>query len=215
MLRTPLRPEESFSDDPLRMMRAARFIAGYGLEPRPRPCAPRSATWPRRLEIVSVERVRDELDKLLRRRGSVAGLWFLVDTGLVDEFLPELPAMRLEQDPIHRHKDVLAHTIAVVAKTRPTVDGRPTKCAWPRCSTTWASPRRARSATKGVSFHHHEVVGARMARDRMQALRYSNETSTTSHSSSTSTCGSTPTAWGGPTARCGGSSATRATCSTS
>ncbi len=79
--------------------------------------------------------------------------------------------MRLEQDPIHRHKDVLAHTIAVVAKTRPDLRGPPGRAA----RTTWASPRPGRSAPKGVSFHHHEVVGARMARDRMRALRYSNE----------------------------------------
>ena len=67
---------------------------------------------------MSAERIRDELDKLIVVDDPSPGLWFLVDTGLVDEFLPELPAMRLEQDPIHRHKDVLAHTIAVVAKTR-------------------------------------------------------------------------------------------------
>ena len=72
-----------------------------------------------RLEIVSAERVRDELDKLLVVEDPSDGLWFLVETGLADEFLPELLQMRLEQDPIHHHKDVLAHTIAVVAKTRP------------------------------------------------------------------------------------------------
>ena len=120
---------------------------------------------------MSAERIRDELDKLLVVDDPSAGLWFLVDTGLADEFLPELAAMRLEQDPIHRHKDVLAHTIAVVAKTSP----RPAWSAWPRCSTTSASPRPARSGRQGVSFHHHEVVGARMTRDRMRALRYSND----------------------------------------
>ena len=108
----------SFTDDPLRMLRAARFIAGYGLEPVPELVAAVEAMADR-LEIVSAERIRDEFDKLLVVDDPSAGLWFLVDTGLADEFLPELPAMRLEQDPIHRHKDVLAHTIAVVAKTRP------------------------------------------------------------------------------------------------
>ena len=94
-----------------------------------------------RLEIVSAERIRDELDKLLVVDDPSAGLWFLVDTGLADEFLPELPAMRLEQDPIHRHKDVLAHTIAVVAKTP---EPRTASVARsPRCSTTSASRRPA------------------------------------------------------------------------
>ena len=112
-LRTPLSPTESFTDDPLRMLRAARFIAGYGLVPTPDLLdAVRSLR--DRLGIVSAERIRDEFDKLMVTNDPSSGLWFLVDTGLLDEFLPELPAMRLEQDPIHRHKDVLAHTIAVV-----------------------------------------------------------------------------------------------------
>ena len=105
-----------------------------------------------RLEIVSAERIRDELDKLLVVDDPSAGLWFLVETGLIDEFLPELPAMRLEQDPIHRHKDVLAHTIAVVANVARARRGTATRTAspgWPRCSTTSASRRRARSATTG------------------------------------------------------------------
>ena len=97
-LRTPLGPDVSFSDDPLRMLRAARFIAGYQLEPTDdlvqavRDMAPR-------LEIVSAERIRDELDKLMTVDHPAGGLWFLVDTGLADQFLPELPAMRLETRP--------------------------------------------------------------------------------------------------------------------
>ncbi len=117
-LRTPLAPEVSFSDDPLRMLRAARFIAGYDLAPDEELVAA-VESMRGRLEIVSAERIRDELSKLLVVDDPSAGLWFLADTGLADEFLPELRAMRLEQDPIHRHKDVLAHTIAVVAKTSP------------------------------------------------------------------------------------------------
>ncbi len=100
------------------MLRAARFIAGYGLVPQPG-VTEAIAELGDRLDIVSAERIRDELDKLMVADDPAPGLWFLVDTGLADEFLPELPAMRLEQDPIHRHKDVLAHTIAVVAKTQP------------------------------------------------------------------------------------------------
>ncbi|HEY5155318.1 MAG TPA: CCA tRNA nucleotidyltransferase [Acidimicrobiales bacterium] len=169
VLRTPLQPEESFSDDPLRMLRAARFIAGYGLKPDADLVAAVEHLADR-LAIVSAERIRDELDKLLVTVDPSPGLWFLVDTGLVDHFLPELPAMRLEQDPIHRHKDVLHHTIAVVAKTRPE---RLVRLA--ALLHDVGKPRTRAIGEGGVSFHHHEVVGARMARDRMRALKYPND----------------------------------------
>jgi poly(A) polymerase len=169
VLRTPLAPEVSFSDDPLRMLRAARFIAGYGLTPDPDLVAAVSEMRGR-LEIVSAERIRDELSKLLVVDDPSAGLWFLADTGLADEFLPELRAMRLEQDPIHRHKDVLAHTIAVVAKTSPRLIVRLAALLH-----DVGKPKTRSIGPKGVSFHHHEVVGARMARDRLRALRFSNE----------------------------------------
>src|SRR5205085_4535171 len=107
-LRTPLDPEVSFLDDPLRMMRAARFVAGLGLEPDPA-LVVAATDLAGRLEVVSAERIRDELSKLLVVDDPSAGLWFLVGTGLADEFLPELPGLALEQDPIHHHKDVLAH----------------------------------------------------------------------------------------------------------
>jgi poly(A) polymerase len=168
-LRTPRSPEVSFTDDPLRMLRAARFVAGYGLDPEPDLVAAVRAN-ATRLEIVSAERIRDELDKLLIVPDPSAGLWFVVDTGLAAVFLPELPAMRLEQDPIHHHKDVLAHTIAVVAKTKP---DRITRIA--ALLHDVGKPRTRAFAEGGVTFHHHEVVGARMARDRMQALKYSND----------------------------------------
>lgn len=168
-LRTPLGPEVSFTDDPLRMLRAARFIAGYGLEPEPELVAAVRAN-AGRLEIVAAERIRDELDKLLVTEDPSAGLWFVVDTGLADLFLPELPAMRLEQDPIHHHKDVLAHTIAVTAKTRPI---RLLRLA--ALLHDVGKPKTRSITDGGVTFHHHEVVGARMARDRMQALRYSTD----------------------------------------
>ncbi|MGK2950035.1 MAG: CCA tRNA nucleotidyltransferase [Acidimicrobiales bacterium] len=169
VLRTPLAPEESFSDDPLRMLRAARFLAGYGLQPVPELTAAVTAMADR-LEIVSAERIRDELDKLLVVEEPSAGLWFLVDTGLADVILPELPAMRVEQDPIHRHKDVLAHTIAVVAKTSPNLVVRMAALLH-----DVGKPKTRSIGPKGVSFHHHEVVGARMARDRLRALRYPND----------------------------------------
>ncbi len=169
VLRTPLAPAESFSDDPLRMLRAARFIAGYGLTPEPT-LTEAIAPLRDRLAIVSAERIRDELDKLLVVEDPSPGFWFLVETGLVDEFLPELSAMQLEQDPIHRHKDVLAHTIAVVAKTRPE---RIVRLA--ALLHDVGKPKTRSIGDNGVSFHHHEVVGARMARDRMRALKYAND----------------------------------------
>lgn len=168
-LRTPLSPQESFSDDPLRMLRAARFIAGYGLEPDPELVAA-VKEMAERLKIVSAERIRDEFDKLLVVEDPSPGLWFLADTGLMDQFLPEFSRMRLEQDPIHRHKDVLTHTIAVVANTRPE--------RLVRLSALYhdvGKPRTRAITDGGVSFHHHEVVGARMTRERMKALKYSSD----------------------------------------
>ena len=168
-LRTPLSPEVSFTDDPLRMLRAARFVAGYGLVPDDTlVAAVRDMVG--RLEIVSAERIRDELAKLLVVEDPTAGLWFLVDNGIAEMVLPELPAMRVEQDPIHRHKDVLAHTIAVVAKTRPSLIVRMAALLH-----DIGKPKTRSIGSHGVSFHHHEVVGARMARDRLRALRFPNE----------------------------------------
>ncbi len=166
LLRTPLSPEESFSDDPLRMLRAARFIAGYGLAPD-QGLVTAVEAMAERLSIVSAERIRDEFDKLIVVPEPAAGLWFLVETGLVDQFLPELAKMRLEQDPIHRHKDVLTHTIAVVGNTQPERIVRLAALYHD------VGKPRTRSFDQGkVSFHHHEVVGARMTRERMKALKY-------------------------------------------
>jgi poly(A) polymerase len=128
-----------------------------------------------RLSIVSAERIRHELDRLMVTDSPTAGLWFIVDTGLADVFLPELPAMRVEQDPIHRHKDVLTHTLAVVENVRPNAspnfDFRRTRLA--ALFHDIGKPKtRNIKAGKGVTFHHHEVVGARMTRDRLRALKY-------------------------------------------
>ena len=182
VLRTPLSPEESFSDDPLRMLRAARFIARMNATPDPA-LVEAVRSMHERLEIVSAERVRDELDKLITLPHPTAGLWFAIETGLADEFLPELPKMRLEQDPIHRHKDVLTHTLAVVENVRPPAEqpeGRPpfdfriTRLA--ALFHDVGKPRtRGYQKGKGVTFHHHDAVGAKMTRKRMEALRYSND----------------------------------------
>jgi poly(A) polymerase len=177
VLRTPLSPEESFRDDPLRMLRAARFIAALNLTPEPGLIAA-VKNMADRLEIVSRERVQTELDRLIVLDHPTAGLWFLVDTGLAAHFFPELPAMSLEQDPIHRHKDVLTHTFAVVENVRPDAhpgfDFRRTRLAALFHDIGKPKTRSIRKG-KGVTFHHHEVVGARMTRDRMKALKYSTE----------------------------------------
>ena len=176
-LRTPLAPEVSFSDDPLRMLRAARFIAGYHLQPVPE-LVEAVRSMHSRLSIVSAERIRDELDKLMVVDHPSEGLMFLVDNGVAGEFLPELPAMRLEQDPIHRHKDVLTHTLAVVENVTRDFPGeydfRRTRIA-ALLHDVGKPKTRGFLKGKGVTFHHHEVVGARMARQRLQALRYSTD----------------------------------------
>jgi poly(A) polymerase len=168
-LRTPLDPEVSFTDDPLRMMRAARFVARYRLEPDPDLVgAVRRERG--RLAIVSAERIRDELDKIVVLARPSVALRFLVEQGLAEEFLPELPRLALEQDPIHRHKDVLAHTLAVVDKTSP---DRLLRLA--ALFHDVGKPKTRSFGPGGVTFHHHEVVGARMTRERMEALRYSRD----------------------------------------
>ena len=125
-----------------------------------------------------MERIRDELDKLIMVDSPSAGLWFLVETGLADLFLPELPAMRLENDPIHRHKDVLTHTFAVIENVKraahPDFDFRITRLA--ALFHDVGKPRtRGYVEGKGTTFHMHDVVGAKMTRKRLVALRYSNE----------------------------------------
>lgn len=176
-LRTPLSPEVSFGDDPLRMLRAARFIARLGVVPVPEVVAA-VRDMAGRLSIVSAERIRDELDNLITVANPSAGLWFTIETGLCEQFLPELPAMRLEQDPIHRHKDVLTHTLAVVENVQPDAhpafDFRRTRLA--ALFHDVGKPRtRGFVKGKGVTFHHHDAVGARMTRKRLEALRYSND----------------------------------------
>jgi len=168
-LRTPLDPEVSFADDPLRMLRAARFIARLDLEPTAELVSAVTAGQGR-LSIVSAERIRDELDKIMVVPVPSVALWFIVRTGLAAEFLPELPGLALEQDPVHRHKDVLAHTLAVVDKTS---TDRLLRLA--ALFHDVGKPRTRSFVDGGVTFHHHEVVGARMTRKRMQALRYPND----------------------------------------
>jgi poly(A) polymerase len=168
-LRTPLAVDISFTDDPLRMLRAARFVAQLGVTPSDE-VVEAMGRLRDRLDIVSAERIRDELCKLLLAPDPSEGLWLLATTKLADEFFPELNLMSLEQDPIHRHKDVLAHTIAVVANTRPELRVRLAALFH-----DVGKPRTRGYSSNGVTFHHHEVVGARMTKARMTELRFAND----------------------------------------
>jgi poly(A) polymerase len=179
-LRTPGTPEQSFSDDPLRMMRAARFAAQLGFE-----VAPEVVTAMRemaqRLSIVSAERVRDELTKLLLSDGPRVGLTLLVETGLADVVLPELPALRLEVDEHHRHKDVYEHTLIVldqaIALEDDDVPGPDLVLRLAALLHDIGKPATRRfTPGGGVSFHHHEMVGAKLTAKRLKALRYDKDT---------------------------------------
>jgi poly(A) polymerase len=165
-LRTPEGPEVSFGDDPLRMLRLFRFMSTLGFEPTTRALAA-VTEMKQRLDIISPERIRTELDKLLVGPFVVEALEALVESGLADEFIPEIPALAVEQDPVHRHKDVLAHSIAVVGKTDPRLTLRLAALFH-----DIGKPATREFDRGGVTFHHHEVVGARMVRKRMKELRY-------------------------------------------
>jgi poly(A) polymerase len=170
-LRTPGTPEESFTDDPLRMMRAARFAAQLGFTPVPGVVAAMAAM-AERIEIVSAERVQVELSKLLLGTEPVRGLTLLVDTGVCEHVLPELPAMRLAIDAVHRHKDVYLHSLAVLenAISRETEPDLTLRMA--ALLHDIGKPATREIGPDGVSFHHHEVVGAKLARRRLKALKY-------------------------------------------
>jgi poly(A) polymerase len=179
VLRTPGTPESSFSDDPLRMMRAARFAAQLGFEVAPDVVVAMTEQADR-LTIVSAERVRDELMKIVMSADPRVGLALLVDTGLAQHVLPELPLLRLEADEHHHHKDVYEHTLTVLEQAMVLEDAHE-PASGPDPVLRLAAllhdigkPRTRRfEADGGVSFHHHEVVGERMTRKRMQALRFS------------------------------------------
>ena len=186
VLRTPGTPEESFADDPLRMMRAARFVAqlGFSLAPEVDDAVRDMAA---RLDIVSAERIRVELEKLLLSPDPRAGLRVLVDTGLADQMLPELPALKLELDEHHRHKDVYEHSLIVLEQAialEGPPDGPEESVPGPDLVLRLAALLHdiGKPATRrfepggGVSFHHHEVVGAKMTAKRLRALRFDKDT---------------------------------------
>jgi poly(A) polymerase len=180
LLRTPGRPEDSFSDDPLRMMRAARFSAQLGFTVDPAVVAAMTAMADR-IQIVSAERVRDELVKLLLAPYPRLGLTLLVETGLAAQVLPELPALARERDEHNRHKDVYQHSLTVLEQAidlekRLPGGGPDFVCRFAALMHDVGKPRTRRFQEDGtVTFHHHDVVGAKMVRKRMRALRFSND----------------------------------------
>jgi poly(A) polymerase len=179
-IRTPGTPEDSFSDDPLRMMRAARFAAQLGFTPDPAVVSAMTAMADR-ITIVSAERVRDELEKLICADHPRIGLDLLVSTGLAEHVLPELPALQLMKDEHHRHKDVYEHSLTVLdqaidLESRLSVPTPDFVVRFAALIHDIGKPKTLKfEGARKVTFHHHDVVGAKLARKRMKALRFSNE----------------------------------------
>ncbi|MFE1358101.1 CCA tRNA nucleotidyltransferase [Streptomyces harbinensis] len=176
VLRTPGTPEASFSDDPLRMLRAARFAAQLDFQVADEVRAAMTAMADR-IGIVSAERIRDELNKLVLADRPRRGLALLVDTGLARHVLPELPALRLERDEHHRHKDVYEHSLTVLEQAIALeTEGPDLTLRLAALLHDIGKPKTRRFEKDGrVSFHHHEMVGAKMTKARMTKLKYPNE----------------------------------------
>ena len=178
VLRTPSSPELSFSDDPLRMLRAARFAAqlGFTIDEAVLVAMKSMAD---RLSIISAERIRDEFIKTVMSSDPRAGITTLVDTGLCEKFLPEIPKLRLEIDEHHHHKDVYEHTLTVVEQSIALEErlGGPNLVARLAALMHDVGKPKTRALIDGggVSFHHHEVVGARMTKERLKKLRFDHD----------------------------------------
>ncbi len=179
ILQTPGRPEDSFSDDPLRMLRAARFASQLDFEIAPDVLVAMKEMAPR-LSIISAERIRDELSKILMSQNPRLGITILVDTTLADIVLPEIPKLRLEVDEHHHHKDVYEHSITVLEQAIEHEDrlGGPNLVIRLAALLHDIGKPKTRNLIEGggVSFHHHEVVGARLAKKRLQELRFDGHT---------------------------------------
>ncbi|MRX43769.1 CCA tRNA nucleotidyltransferase [Agromyces kandeliae] len=182
VLRTPSAPEVSFGDDPLRMMRAARFAAQLGFEVEPGTLAAMGALAPE-IDRISAERVRDELSKLLCTGAASRGIRLLVDSGIAARVLPEVPALRLEIDEHHHHKDVYEHSLTVLDQavdyevSRGVLDSPDLVVRLAALLHDIGKPATRRLESGGaVSFHHHDMVGAKLARKRLRALRFDNDT---------------------------------------
>ena len=178
VLKTPGSPELSFGDDPLRMLRAARFASqlGFTIDPALLSSMTEMAD---RLKIISAERIRDEFIKILISSNPRIGITTLVDTGLCEKFLPEIPKLRLEIDEHHHHKDVYEHTLTVVEQSmalEERLGGANLVIRLAALMHDIGKPKtRALIEGGGVSFHHHEVVGARMTKERLRKLRFDHD----------------------------------------
>ena len=177
LIKTPGKPEDSFSDDPLRMMRAARFMSQLNFTIDPAVIAAiKSMT--SRLEIISAERIRDEFIKIIMSDNPRLGITLLVETGLADIFLPEIPKLKLEIDEHHHHKDVYEHTLTVLEQAialEPRLGGPNLTLRLAALLHDIGKPKtKELIAGGGVSFHHHEVVGSRLCKERMKKLRFDN-----------------------------------------
>lgn len=182
VLRTPAAPEQSFGDDPLRMLRAARFSAQLEFTVEPATLQAMTTLAPE-IDRISAERVRDELSKLLSTRSPRGGIRLLVESGLAERVLPELPALALERDEHHRHKDVYEHSLTVLDQaieyeiSRGVLDSPDLIVRLAALLHDIGKPSTRRFEPGGaVSFHHHDVVGAKLARKRLRALRFDNDT---------------------------------------
>jgi poly(A) polymerase len=181
ILRTPLDAQISFSEDPLRMLRAARFMSKLDLKPQA-DLVEAMKTLAERLKIVSMERINDEFNKLLLTDKPRPGIELLVETGVAEHFLPELPALKLEIDEHHHHKDVYQHSLTVLdqvidleTKHQPQIKADLILRIAALLHDIGKPKTRKFEGEGRVSFHHHEVVGARLAKKRLEKLRYSNE----------------------------------------
>lgn len=180
MLDTPATPADSFGDDPLRMLRAARFVSQLGFHVAPRVLEALIDMAPQ-LERITVERVAGELDKLLLGADPVAGIDLMVQTGMGEVVLPDVGGMRMAIDEHHQHKDVYEHSLTVLRQAIALEE--PLPAGGPDLVLRWAAllhdigkpATRRHEADGGVSFHHHEVVGAKMVRKRLRALKYSKQ----------------------------------------
>ncbi len=172
-LDTPATPQESFADDPLRMLRAARFVAQLGFTPTPQ-LVDAMTGMAGEIRRITAERVQAELSKLLLGAHPRRGVELLVDTGLADHVLPEVPAMRLEIDEHHQHKDVYQHSLTVLEQAVELEDEPDLTLRLAALLHDIGKPAtRRHEPGGGVSFHHHEVVGAKLTRKRLRALRFS------------------------------------------
>lgn len=169
VLRTPVDPEDSFADDPLRMLRAFRLASQLDFQIASEVLAAITKLKDM-MKTISQERIRDELSKLLVGVAPARALRLADETGLAGTFLPELSSLKLEQDPVHRHKDVFSHTLAVMERTDPILELRMAALLH-----DIGKPKTRRIGPEGVSFHHHEVVGAEMTKTRLRELRYPND----------------------------------------